>query len=73
MLCNLEHVSLLVENQKRRNIFFHGSHLDSELLINNGSFGSSGEMRGLEGLQRALIQDQLRLEHLIDSGQGFVQ
>lgn len=56
----------LVENQKRRNIFFCGSHLDSELLINNGSFSSSAGMRGLklsyprsaQTLNKWLIQDR---------------
>lgn len=67
-------LSFLVENQKRRNVFFHGSLLDSELSINNGSFSSSAGMRGLEGLVREIPPKiSSDLEQLIDSGQGGMQ
>lgn len=67
-------LSFLVENQKWRSIFFHGSHLDSELLINNGSFSSSAGVRSLEGLLGELSSKiSSDLELLIDSGQGVMQ
>lgn len=67
-------LSVSVENQKRRSIFFHRSHLDSELLINNGSFSGSAGMGGLEGLLRELSPKiSSDLERLIDSGQGVMQ
>lgn len=67
-------LSVLVENQKRIKNFFHGSHLDSQLLINSGSFSSSAGMGGLEGLLRELSSKIISgLEQLVDSGQGVMQ
>lgn len=60
VLCSLDVVSFLVENQKRRNIFFHGSDLDSEVLINVGSFGSNVRRAALGGAaNRPHVGDQL--------------